>query len=159
LITAQAKTIPGLEKVELMSADGTFSPDMYKAAGKAAIGMYQSSPDFSAFAAGYTDFLAKHQKKYNEKPVSAFHAHGYDAAMIIFAAIEKVAVKGPDGSLYIGRQALRDAIQKTNGHKGVTGTITCDANGDCADPKIAVYKVTEDNVNKLVTPDKPFWKP
>ncbi|MBI5651984.1 MAG: branched-chain amino acid ABC transporter substrate-binding protein [Chloroflexi bacterium] len=94
LITTQAKTIPGLEEVELMAADGTFSPDMYKAAGKSAIGMYQSSPDFSAFAGGYPDVLAKHQKKYNEKPLSAFHAHAYAAAMIIFAAIEKSRGEG-----------------------------------------------------------------
>ncbi len=159
LITVQAKTIPGLEKVDLMAADGTFSPDFYKASGKSAVGMYQSSPDFSAFAGGYADFLTKHQKKYNEKPISAFHAHAYDAAATIFAAIEKVAVKGPDGSLYIGRQALRDAYAKTSGFKGVTGTLTCDPNGDCADPKIAVYKVSDDNVSKLLTPDKPFWKP
>jgi branched-chain amino acid transport system substrate-binding protein len=159
LITVQSKTIPGLEKVVLMAADGTFSPDFYKAAGKAAVGMYQSSPDFSAFAAGYKDFLDKHQKKYNEKPLSAFHAHAYDAANVVFAALEKVAVKAPDGTLFIGRKALRDAVQATKDFKGVTGTLTCDPNGDCADPKIAVYQVTEDNVNKLVTPEKPFWKP
>ena len=66
-----------------MSADGTFSPDFYKAAGDAAIGMFHSSPDFSAFAGGYKGFLEKHQKKYGEKPIAPFHAHGYDAAMMM----------------------------------------------------------------------------
>lgn len=159
LITSQAKTIPGLEKVNLMSADGTFSPDMYKAAGKAAVGLYNSSPDFSAFGPGYQDFLAKHLKKYNEKPLSAFHAHAYDAAGILFAAIEKVAVKGGDNSLVIGRQALRDAVQATKAYKGITGTLTCDPNGDCGAPVIAVYQVTDDNVTKGQTPDKPIWRP
>lgn len=159
LITSQAKTIPGLEKVNLMSADGTFSPDMYKASGKAAVGLYNSSPDFSAFGSGYQDFLAKHQKKYNEKPLSAFHAHAYDGAGILFAAIEKVAVKGGDGSLVIGRQALRDAVQATKDYKGITGTLSCDPNGDCGAPVIAVYQVTDDNVTKGQTPDKPIWRP
>lgn len=159
LVTQQAKTIPGLEKVNLMSADGTFSPDMYKASGKAAVGLYNSSPDFSAFGPGYQDFLAKHQKKYNEKPLSAFHAHAYDGAGILFAAIEKVAVKGGDNSLVIGRQALRDAIQATKEYKGITGTLSCDANGDCGAPVIAVYQVTDDNVTKGQTPDKPMWRP
>ncbi len=160
LITSQAKTIPGLEdKVTLMAADGTFSPDFYKAAGKAAVGMYQSSPNFSAFAAGYQDFLAKHQKKYNEKPISAFHAHGYDAANIVFAALEKVAVKDPDNTLHVGRQALRDAIQATKAFKGITGTLSCDPNGDCGAPVIAVYKVTDENVTKPSTPELPFWVP
>jgi branched-chain amino acid transport system substrate-binding protein len=158
-ITRQAKEIAGLEKVYLMSADGTFSPDFYKAAGEAAIGMFHSSPDFSAFAEGYKDFLAKHQKKYGEKPIAPFHAHAYDAAMMIFAAIEKVAKKGPDGTLYIGRKALRDALYATKNFKGLTGTLSCDQYGDCADPRIAVYQTTEENVKKLVMPDKPFWKP
>ncbi len=158
-ITRQVKEVKGLEKVALMGADGIFSPDFYKAAGETAVGMYHSSPDFSAFAGGYKDFLAKHQKKYGERPLAPFHAHAYDAAMMMFAAIEKVAKKAPDGTLYIGRQKLRDALHATKGMKGLTGTITCDQYGDCADPRIAVYKTSEENVKKLVMPDKPFWKP
>ena len=158
-ITRQAKEVAGLEKVYLMGADGVFSPDFYKAAGEAAINMFHSSPDFSAFAGGYRSFLEKHQKKYGEKPLSVFHAHAYDATMIIFAAIEKVAKKAPDGTLYIGRKVLRDALYATKGFKGLTGTLSCDAYGDCADPRIAVYRTTADNVKKLVMPDKPFWKP
>jgi len=158
-ITRQAKEVAGLEKVYLMSADGSFSPDFYKAAGEAAVGMYHSSPDFSAFAAGYKDFLAKHQKKYGEKPIAPFHAHAYDAAMMIFNAIEKSAVKEKDGTLYIGRKALRDALYATKGMKGLTGTITCDQYGDCADPRIAVYQQTAENIKKLANPETPFWKP
>jgi branched-chain amino acid transport system substrate-binding protein len=158
-ITRQAKEVAGLEKVYLMSADGSFSPDFYKAAGDTAVGMFHSSPDFSAFAAGYKDFLAKHQKKYGEKPLAPFHAHAYDAAMVIFAAIEKVAVKEKDGTLYIGRKALRDAMVGTKGLKGLTGTITCNQYGDCADPRIAVYQQTAENIKKLENPSTPFWKP
>jgi branched-chain amino acid transport system substrate-binding protein len=158
-ITRQVKEVKGLEKVALMGADGIFSPDFYKAAGDTAIGMYHSSPDFSAFAGGYANFKEKHRKKYAQEPLAPFHAHAYDAAMIIFAAIEKVAKKGSDGSLTIGRQALRDALYATKNFKGLTGNISCDKFGDCADPKIGVYKTTADNVKKLVMPDKPIWKP
>jgi branched-chain amino acid transport system substrate-binding protein len=158
-ITRQVKEVRGLERIALMGADGIFSPDFYKAAGEAAIGMYHSSPDFSAFAEGYKGFLEKHQKKYGEKPIAPFHAHAYDATMMIFAAIEKVAKKGPDGTLHIGRQALRDALYATKDLKGLTGNITCDQYGDCADPRIAVYITKAENVKKLELPDKPFWKP
>jgi len=158
-ITRQVKEVSGLEKVYLMGADGIFSPDFYKAAGDTAIGMYHSSPDFSAFAAGYKDFKAKHQKKYGEKPLAPFHAHGYDAAMMIFAAIKKVGKTGPDGTLCIGRKALRDALYATKDMKGLTGNLTCNKFGDCADPRIAVYITTADNVKKLEMPDTPFWKP
>jgi branched-chain amino acid transport system substrate-binding protein len=158
-ITRQSKEVAGLEKVKLMGADGIFSPDFYKAAGDAAIGMYHSSPDFSAFAGGYKKFLEEHQKKYGEKPLAPFHAHAYDATMMVLNAINKVAVKGSDGNLYIGRKALRDALYATKGMKGLTGTINCDQYGDCADPKIAIYQTTADNVKNLAMPTKPYWKP
>jgi len=158
-ITRQVKEVAGLEKVYLMGADGIFSPDFYKAAGDTAIGMFHSSPDFSAFAAGYKDFLAKHQKKYGEKPLAPFHAHGYDAAMIIFNAIKKVAKTAPDGTLCIGRKALRDALYATKNYKGLTGNLTCNEFGDCADPRIAVYITTADNIKKMEMPSVPYWKP
>ncbi len=158
-ITRQVKEVRGLEKVALMGADGIFSTDFYKAAGEAAMGMYHSSPDKSAFAAGYKTFLKKHQKKYGEKPIAPFHAHAYDAAMMIFDAIEKVAKKAPAGTLYIGRKALRDALYATKNFKGLTGNLTCDKYGDCADPKIGVYKTTVENIKKLETPETPIWTP
>jgi branched-chain amino acid transport system substrate-binding protein len=157
-ITRQAKEVAGLEKVTLMGADGMFSPDFYKAAGTAAVGMFHSSPDFSAFAGGYENFLKVHQKKYGEKPIAPFHAHAYDATMMILKAIDKVAVK-EGGNLYIGRKALRDALYATSKMKGLTGTITCDEYGDCADPKIAIYQTSAENVKDLVMPSKPYWKP
>jgi branched-chain amino acid transport system substrate-binding protein len=157
-ITRQAKEVAGLEKTALMSADGAFSPDFLKAAGSAAVGMYHSSPDFSVFGAGYQDFLKKHMKKYGEKPIAPFHAHSYDAAMILFTAIDTVAKKGSDGSLTIDRMALNKALHATKDFKGMTGNITCDQYGDCADPHIAVYQTEEENVKKGEMPTKPFWK-
>lgn len=141
-ITRQAKEVSGLANVKLMGADGMFSPDFMKAAGAAAVGMYHTSPDLSPEALGpaYKVFQEKHQKKYGEKPLAPFHAHSYDAAMMIFAAITKVAKKDSAGNTYIGRKALRDALFATKGFKGLTGTLTCDKYGDCADPKIAVYQ-------------------
>ena len=157
-ITRQAKEVSGLEKTVLFGADGMFSPDFYKAAGMSAVGMFHSSPDFAAFAGGYKDFLKKHQKKYGEKPIAPFHGHAYDATMMILTAIDKAAVK--EGSnLVIGRKAVRDALLSTTKMQGLTGTITCDQYGDCADPKIAVYQTAKDNVKQLKMPDKPFWKP
>jgi branched-chain amino acid transport system substrate-binding protein len=152
-ITRQAKEVSGLSNVKLMSADGTFSPDFQKAAGEAAVGVYNSSPDLSPAALGpaYGIFLAKHKKKYGGNPLSAFHPHAYDAANIIFAAVRKVAKKDAAGNTYIGRQALRDALFATKGFKGVTGTLTCNQFGDCADPKIAVYQT--------VSVDPAQWNP
>ena len=156
-ITAQSAEVPGLEKVVKIGSDGMFSGDMLKGAGPAAVGMYLSSPDFSAFQAGYQDFLKKHEAKYGGKPLSVFHAHAYDATGILFAALEKVAVTGPDGTIYVPRKALRDAIYATKDYKGLTGTLSCGASGDCGAPIIAVYQVSADNVSKLEIPTTPIW--
>lgn len=156
-ITAQAKEVSGLADTVLIGSDGMFTVDMVKAAGPAAENMYLSSPDFSKFQAGYADFVAKYEKKVGKKPISAYHAHAYDAANIIFAAIEKVAVKAADGTLYIGRKALRDAIYATKEHKGITGILSCSASGDCGAPLIAVYQVTARETGGQWPPEKPIW--
>jgi len=153
LITRQAKEVSGLERTILMSADGTFAPDFLRAAGEAANGMYWTSPDLSPEVLGprYQQFVQRYQQRYGEKPTAAFHAHAYDAAMMIFAAIEKVARKDAQGNTYIGRKALRDAIFATRNFQGLTGTLTCDPYGDCADPKIAVYQA--------ISADPAQWNP
>ncbi|MCJ7584063.1 MAG: branched-chain amino acid ABC transporter substrate-binding protein [Anaerolineales bacterium] len=141
LITRQAKEVPGLENTYLMGADGMFSPDVTEGAGEAVEGLFVSSPDLSAFAGEYTTvFLPKYNELFGTGPISIFHAHAHDAAMLIFAAIEKVAVQDADGTLHIGRQALRDAMYATKDFKGLTGVLTCSPTGDCANPVIAVYK-------------------
>lgn len=149
-ITNQARTTPGLENTYLMGADGMFSPDYWAAAGDAAQGVYHSSPDFSAFGAGYQDFLAKHLEKYGGPPLAPFHAHAYDAANMAFAGIEKVAVEAGE-CIYVPKKALRDALFATSGLAGLTGNLTCNEFGDCADPKIAVYE--------SFNPDPANWNP
>lgn len=154
LVTVQSEEIEGLgPSIKTMAADGLFSPDFLKAAGESALGMYLSSPDFSAFGPDYAEkFLPAYEAAYGEKPTSAFHAHAYDAVNVIVAAIESAAVQNADGSLTIGRKALRDALYATKDFKGLTGNITCNADGDCADPKIAVYEITQDNLDKGEVP-------
>jgi branched-chain amino acid transport system substrate-binding protein len=156
-ITAQAKEVPGLEDTVLIGSDGMFTIDMVNAAGPAAEGMYLSSPNFSAFQAGYADFTAKYEAKVGSAPISAFHAHAYDAANILFAAIEKVAVKAEDGTLHIGKQALRDAIFATKDFQGLTGVLSCSASGDCGAPLIAVYQVTARETGGEWPPEAPVW--
>ena len=140
-VTAQVRDIPGLEKVAIAGSDGIFTPDLLKGAGPNVVGMYLSSPDFSAFTGDYAGFLKKHEAKYGGSTLSTFHAHAYDATNILFAALEKVAVIGDDGTINVPRQALRDAIYATKDFKGITGTLSCSPSGDCGAPVIAVYQV------------------
>ena len=140
-ITSQSKVVSGMENVKLMTADGAFSADFVKAAGAAAAGIYQSSPDITGLGSAYDDFVAKHKKKYNEAPLSVYHAHAYDAFNMIAQTIEKVAVKTADGGLMIPRQGLRDEFGKIQNFKGLTGSLSCDPNGDCGSNIVAVYQI------------------
>jgi branched-chain amino acid transport system substrate-binding protein len=150
-ITAQVREISGLEDVKIAGSDGIFTPDFLEAAGPNVQGMYLSSPDFSLFPEGYASFIEKHQAKYNEAPLSIFHAHAYDATNIIFAALEQVVIEDPDGTLHVPRKALRDAIYATKDFQGITGSLSCSASGDCGAPVIAVYEV--------VNADPASWNP
>ena len=156
-VAAQTLETPCLEDVIRVGSDGMFSPDFVTAAGAAAENFYLSSPNFSAFQSGYADFLTKHEAKYGEGPLSAFHAHAYDATNILFAAIEKVAVKNSDGSLFIPKKALRDAIFATKDHAGLTGSLSCSPTGDCGAPLIAVYQLTAREAGGEWPPEKPIY--
>jgi ABC-type branched-chain amino acid transport systems, periplasmic component len=158
-LSAQIPTVSGLENVKTMGADGHFTPDYLKAAGAASVGHYLSSPNFSAFGAGYKDFLTKRAAKFGGQPLSVFHAHAYDATNILFAALDKVAIDNGDGSLTIPKGALRDAIFATKDFKGLTGTLSCTPTGDCGAPVIAVYQITQSDFDKLTMPTTPIWAP
>jgi len=142
LITQQARETAGLEETVLAGADGILSPDWLDASGEAAEGVVLSGPDL-AFAGDFyeADFLPAYTEVSGEdQTLSVFHAHAYDAYNMLAAAIEEVAFED-GGTTYIPRTALRDAFMATEGFDGVTGTLTCDENGDCADAKISVSEV------------------
>ncbi len=140
-VTAQIRDVAGLETVAIAGSDGIFTADLLKGGGANTEGMYLSSPDFSAFTGDYAGFIEKHEAKYGGSTLSTFHAHAYDATNILFAALEKVAVVEADGTIYVPRTALREAIFATKDYQGVTGNLSCSPSGDCGAPVIAVYEI------------------
>ena len=62
-------------------------------------------------------------------------------------------------TLYIPRQALRDALFATKDFDGITGTLSCSPTGDCGAPVIAVYQISAREVGPPVVwpPEKPIW--
>jgi branched-chain amino acid transport system substrate-binding protein len=160
-ITAQVRDVSGMSDTVLIGSDGLFTADFIKAAGQNAAGMYLSSPDFTKFnQTKYTQFLSEYKDLSGGAPLSIFHAHAYDATNILFAAIQKVAQTGSDGTITIDRKALRDAIYATKDFQGITGTLTCSENGDCGAPIIAIYQITADaaaNPDTNWPPAAPVW--
>jgi branched-chain amino acid transport system substrate-binding protein len=159
LIAQQAKQVSGLEATILMGADGLFADTFPEATGDAAVGMYLSGPFVSAEDPDYAAFLTKWGEKFGGVPPSGFHAHAYDATNILFAAIEAAAVVDADGTVHIGRQALRDAMYATANYEGLTGNLTCDENGDCATGEaLAVFLLGEAEVGGNWPPPV-YWRP
>jgi len=157
-IADQAAGTAGLEEVALMGADGLFSADFVNAAGPNVEGMYLSSPDFTAFGDEYAGFLEKYDAAYGGNPIQIFHAHAYDATNMLLDAIESVAQE--DGEdLVIDRGALREALFATTDFPGITGTLSCSESGDCSDPFISVYQITEREVGGEWPPEAPIWSP
>jgi branched-chain amino acid transport system substrate-binding protein len=62
---------------------------------------------------------------------------------MIFDCVEQLATEEADGTIHIGRQDMRDCLGATEGYEGITGTLTCDQYGDCADPKISVSQLQD----------------
>jgi branched-chain amino acid transport system substrate-binding protein len=139
-MTQQARERAEFDDVLLAGADGMQSQTFLETAGAAGDGVYTSGPDLAFENSLYQDtFLPAYYELCScDQTLSVFHAHAFDAASLILDAIETVSIEGEDGTLYIPRQALRDEFFATEGYEGVTGTLTCDENGDCADPKISV---------------------
>jgi branched-chain amino acid transport system substrate-binding protein len=152
-IVAQSSEIAGLEDTTLVGADGLLSDSFPEIAGPNAVGMYLSGPFVTGTA--YEEFLAKWDTMHGGVPPSGFHAFAYDGTNILFDAIEAVAVTDADGTTYIGRQALRDAIKATSGYSGLTGQLDCSdkqfgeftSKADCATGEaLGVFEITEAEV-------------
>src|ERR671918_385971 len=140
-IVRQAKEFSDLaDTKKLFGADGLLSDTFIVIAETE--GMYFSGPATPTGSA-YEELVGKYEEEYGERPIQAFHAHSYDAANILFGAIEEVAVEEDDGTVHVDRQALMDALYELEGFEGLTGTLTCDEFGDCADVKIDIVQNTE----------------
>ncbi|MBN1283824.1 MAG: branched-chain amino acid ABC transporter substrate-binding protein [Anaerolineae bacterium] len=129
---AQQRADAGMAEVVFMGADGINATAYVDAAGEAGCGSYASAANpASVEGGGYEAFVERYVEEYGEEPTAPFHAHAYDALMLIAAAVEEVGEVDADGNLTVDRLALRDAIRATEDFEGLTGALTCDEYGDC----------------------------
>ena len=162
-LVSQAANTPGLEDAVMMTADGSFSATFAQNTGAAAVGVVMTGPHVSGEAySAFLDLWAEEQPGGTEAPPSGFHAHAYDAANILMDAVEAVAEEGDDGTVMVGRQALRDAIAAVENYDGLTGSLTCQDEspyaGDCATgTALAVFEITEPQVNDGEWPPPIVW--
>ena len=132
-IVKRAHGIEAFNEVNLIGSDTLFSDYLLELAGDASEGLYFSGLMIGSdyYTRSYEQFLEKFTEKYGTDPQGLFHAYGYDALLLLARTIEKTALKDPDGTLHIPRQALRDALFSTRYLQGLTGNLNCTTEGDC----------------------------
>jgi len=147
LVAQQTAEVTGCEDTILFGADGLKDGAFIAAAGQFAAdaGMYFSGPDLN-FGTAYTDdFLPKYYAlSGTTSPLAPYHAHGFDAANIIMDAIKAVGVEDDAGTLFIPRDALRQYIADLTDYPGLTGTLTCNENGDCGAEDVSIAQLEPD---------------
>ena len=149
----------GMEDVVFMGADGIKATDFIEAAGSAAEGVYASAANPAEAGSGLGDFLAAYEAAYGEAPPAPFHTQAYDAVQVYAKVIGEVGQVSPEGDLYIGRKALNDALHQVEGYQGLSGTISCQENGDCGTGTVAIAQVQDGEWVDLGAPEAAMEQP
>lgn len=89
------------------------------------------------------ELTAAYESRYGVSPRSSGFAPAYNAANLLLDALDRVVVQGGDGTLHIGRQALRDTLYATSDFQGVTGVLTCDEFGDCGTGRFNIFRLDD----------------
>lgn len=141
------KALPqaGFTNPALMSSDGLISKDFIQKTQPNSNGMYLSGPDEVSES---TTFTQKYRTRYGEDPIAAYHLQGYDAANMLFNAMQQ-SVEVVGDKLYIPRQKLQDALYNTHGVQGLSSQISCSPDGDCAQPNIDIFQVTNNDFKAI----------
>lgn len=147
-IVKQAKEIDGFKDILLMGSDNVLDKNFISLAGQASVGFTIVSPpvDAETQGAGYKKLIEKYKAKFGEGPTTAWTGYGHDAFLVVAKALEKVAVQEKDAT-YIPISKLQAAIRGTKDLKGITGSITCRPNGDCAQFRAIFYRFNNADPN------------
>jgi branched-chain amino acid transport system substrate-binding protein len=135
----------GLSSIALISSDALMTSDFLQETNPVSEGMYLSGP---AEVTEPQAFVASYKAHYTDDPADPYHLQAYDATILLFNAIEKVGVTS-NKTLYIPRQALRDALYATRGMQGLSGPIDCSPSGDCAQPNIEIFQIVNNNFKAI----------
>ena len=138
----QAKKDSGLDKTVLMSDGSLIQSNFLAEVRDKGKGMYFVGPSFPKNLA-VDELTRKYVEKFSTTPATSYFLSAYDSANLLFRAIEEIAVREGNGTLHIGRQALRDALYSTTDFPGITGKLTCDSFGDCGYPAFNILRLDD----------------
>ena len=143
-VAAQARRVEGLESAVLVSSAGLLVDGFMELAQSA--GMFFSGPDIrfarnanQSTAITAEELLDAYQQVYGEAPAAQYWGHAYDATTLLLDAIS-ASSELVDGTLVIDRAGVRRWLYEVSGYAGITGTLECDAFGDCGSQKLTVIE-------------------
>lgn len=141
---AALRAAPSTRDIPIVVSEACQTPEFAKALGASARGVYSSGPDFSSVRenAFYTDaYLPAYRRLTGGDPIGVFHPAAWDAFNLLADALRRSAVVESGGGLSIDRERLRRALLRVEGYEGLSGSLTCASNGDCAESaRIAIYR-------------------
>ena len=119
---------------KFMGGDGICTTELVKLAGDAMadgqVVCAEAGGVDGAFKKGIDDFGVKYKKRFNDD-VKLYAPYVYDAVSVMVDAMQRA--KSSDPAKYLPELA------KTNGYKGVTGTISFDSKGDIKNGALTLY--------------------
>jgi branched-chain amino acid transport system substrate-binding protein len=124
----------------MISGGALIEESFLEAVGKHGKGMCFVGPS-APMGAAVEQLEDAYLQKYKEKPAVSYYLSGFDAADILFYAIENSVIQDKNGMLHIGRQQLRTTLYALSNYNGITGELTCDQFGDCAHSAFAVLRL------------------
>lgn len=145
-----------LNGAALIGGDSLLTNTFASQVGEAATGMTLTGPLLVGHA--YEAFLAEWTTRYGTIPTSPTTAYAYDAVQLWFTAIEDAAVIEQNGSLVIGRSALRDSLADSEEIEGLAGRLNCDETGECGAATYGVYVLDTAVLNNTVWPPPVVWQ-
>ncbi|MCL6263216.1 branched-chain amino acid ABC transporter substrate-binding protein [Craterilacuibacter sp. RT1T] len=130
-------------KAKLMGGDGWQTPEFVKLAGESAEGQYAASPGQpKEKLPGFASFNDKFKKRFNGQEIQIYAPYEYDAVMVLVDAMKRAGSTDP--KVYLPE------VGKTQ-HKGVTGDVSFDPQGDVNNGSVTVYQVKNGKWDVLTT--------
>ncbi|MEM3126441.1 MAG: penicillin-binding protein activator [Candidatus Woesearchaeota archaeon] len=117
-------------KIPVVSSEALKDESFIKNAGGAAEGVILTYPTVDMTSSEYKEFAEEYKEYYGKEP-GAFVPEAFDAANVLFKAIEM-----SDGT----SEGIKNALYKIQGYKGASGEISFDEKGDVSKP-YSVFKV------------------
>ena len=140
-LVRQIELAPGLENTLFLSG-GMMLESFIESIGQSGIGLHFIDPTTPESQA-VDELKSAYTQRFGEAPQTNAYLSAFDAANLLLSAIEAVAIAGADGSLQIGRQALRDHLYATTNFPGVQGSLTCDRFGDCGFANLVITRLDD----------------